>query len=114
MFVDKRYNVRNYRKMLKNESLQLTKKEMAVALNTEDEKNSISDNSKLESLKALNALQEKEQKVLHLFGFVNKNKFKEVEVEEECIKPAEKNRVKNKQHRNRQDNRQFITKQLKI
>ena len=38
MFVDKRYNVRNYRKMLKNESLQLTKKEMAVALNNEDEK----------------------------------------------------------------------------
>ena len=87
---------------------------MAVALNTEDERKPMSDDSMLDSLIALNALQEKEQKVLHLFGFVNKNKFKEVEIEEECIKPAEKNRVKNKQHRNRQDNRQFITKQLKI
>ena len=83
---------------------------MAVALNTEDERKPMSDDSMLDSLIALNALQEKEQKVLHLFGFVNKNKFKEVEIEEECIKPAEKNRVKNKQHRNRQDNRQFITK----
>ena len=87
---------------------------MAVALNSEDERKPMSDDSMLDSLIALNALQEKEQKVLHLFGFVNKNKFKEVEVEEECIKPAEKNRVKNKQHRIRQDNRQFITKQLKI
>ena len=87
---------------------------MAVALNSEDERKPMSDENMLDSLIALNALQEKEQKVLHLFGFVNKNKFKEVEVEEDCIKPAEKNRVKNKQHRNRQDNRQFITKQLKI
>mgnify|MGYP000262161359 FL=1 len=69
---------------------------MAVALNTEDERKPMSDDSMLDSLIALNALQEKEQKVLHLFGFVNKNKFKEVEIEEECIKPAEKNRVKNK------------------
>ena len=86
---------------------------MVIALNEENEKK-IDLEIKLKNTEALRLLQEKEQKVLHLFGFVNKNKFKEVEVEEECIKPAEKNRVKNKQHRNRQDNKQFITKQLKI
>ena len=86
---------------------------MIIALNEENEKK-IDLDIKLKNTEALRLLQEKEQKVLHLFGFVNKNKFKEVEVEEECIKPAEKNRVKNKQHRNRQDNKQFITKQLKI
>ena len=88
--------------MLKNESLQLTKKEMTNILNNDDEKRP---EFKEQNSEALRLLQEKEQKVLHLFGFVNKNKFKEVEVEEECIKPAEKNRVKNKQHRNRQDNK---------
>ena len=86
---------------------------MIIALNEENEKK-IDLDIKLKNTEALRLLQEKEQKVLHLFGFVNKNKFKEVEVEDECIKPAEKNRVKNKQHRNRQDNKQFITKQLKI
>ena len=86
---------------------------MIIALNEENEKK-IDLEIKLKNIEALRLLQEKEQKVLHLFGFVNKNKFKEVEVEEECMRPAEKNRVKNKQHRNRQDNKQFITKQLKI
>ena len=86
---------------------------MIIALNEENEKK-IDLDIKLKNTEALRLLQEKEQKVLHLFGFVNKNKFKEVEVEEECMRPAEKNRVKNKQHRNRQDNKQFITKQLKI
>ena len=86
---------------------------MIIALNEENEKK-IDLEIKLKNTEALRLLQEKEQKVLHLFGFVNKNKFKEVEVEEECMRPAEKNRVKNKQHRNRQDNKQFITKQLKI
>ena len=86
---------------------------MVIALNEENEKK-IDLEIKLKNTEALRLLQEKEQKVLHLFGFVNKNKFKEVEVEEECMRPAEKNRVKNKQHRNRQDNKQFITKQLKI
>ena len=54
MFVDKRYNVRNYRKMLKNETLQLTKKEMTSAFNTEDEKKTAND--KMEDLNKLRQL----------------------------------------------------------
>ena len=91
MFVDKRYNVRNYRKMLKNESLQLTKKELAKALNSEGEAK-----NEEHMMECLRKQQEKEQKVLHLFGFVNKNRFMEVEAEEEAAKPVEKAKIKNK------------------
>ena len=110
-FIDKKFNIRNYRKILKNESLQLSKKEMSKALNSESGAKEPIDEMKM--LRRLREQQEKEQKVLHLFGFVNKNKFSEVDEIEEDIKPVEKSRVKNKHHRNRDENNKFIAKQLK-
>ena len=86
---------------------------MTKALNSESEEKK----EPMEEMKMLVKLreqQEKEQKALHLFGFVNKNKYNEVDEIEEDTKPVEKSRVKNKQHKNRADNNKFIVKQLKI
>ena len=111
-FIDKTCNVKRYRKLLKNESLQLTKKELSKALNTEStKKNPIDKDAVLDSLRQQ---QEEEQKYLNLFGFVNKNKFTEVELPEEDNKTVEKARVKNKQHRNRADVKKIIYKQMQI
>ena len=101
-FIDKTCNVNKYRKMLKNESLQLSKKDLSKALNKENEKKEeIKESNRSHCLETLQEMQAKEQKYLNIFGFVNTNKYDPVEYEVEQKPPVEKIRVKNKQHKGR-------------
>ena len=109
-FIDPKCNLRKYKKLLKNESIQFTKKEISKALNSEGDKRPKPEDEQ-HMLKQLREQQEKEQKALHLFGFVNKNRYNEVDEIEEETKPVEKSRIKNKQHKNRAENDRIIAKQ---
>ena len=109
-FISGDSNVRQYKKLLKCEAVRNTKQTKLHLLKTDDK---FAESAFIDAVKEINTLAEREQRLLNLVTHVNQNKFQPVEIPAEQPEKHVAKVIKNKQHKNRRQLNDNISKSLK-